>query len=84
MLLVRRKCLAINLLSKTGPFLRPNAILDVPAEMESLGRSRSQKPPVALAFRSSKKLILASICVAIFTVRGLTYTVASASRHFET
>lgn len=51
--------------------------------MKWLGKSQSQKPPLALAFRSSKKLILTSICVAIFTVRGLTYTVASASRRFE-
>jgi hypothetical protein len=45
--------------------------------------NKSPKPPVALALRSSKTFILTSICVAIFTVRGLTYSVASASRHFE-
>lgn len=38
--------------------------------MKWLGRNRSQKPPLALEFRSSKLLILTSICVAIFTVRG--------------
>lgn len=70
-------------LSNTAPFLPPKAISDLPTEMKWLGRNQSQKPPVGLAFRSSKTLILTSICVAIFTVRGPTYSVASASRHLE-
>lgn len=39
--------------------------------MKLFGRNRSPKPPLALELRSSKQLILTSICVAIFTVRGL-------------
>lgn len=51
--------------------------------MKSARVEQAQKPPAALAFRSSKKLILTSICVAIFTVRGLTHSMASASRPFN-
>ncbi|KAI3394131.1 hypothetical protein diail_3184 [Diaporthe ilicicola] len=70
MLLVRRKPLSINYTFHTAPFLPTKVILDIPTNqptMESSGRSQYQKPPLELVFRSSKGLILTSICVAIFT-----------------